>query len=369
MQRNTNLPAEEYLQQNHVTEMLEEMVSDLLVRRPANVREHMIQFLQNYVPPQSRAAMAQPNSARVGFQEKFTPARRFSCISQDALVKSRDFRRRGFSSKSISDTKIEIKTYPKSPEQIQILEGIVKKVSFLSFLQKEQTKALIDAMFPMEFEDGKVIIKQGDRGDNFYVIQSGLVDIFKKVGDQPEKKVAQIGDGAYFGELALMTGAPRAATVIAHGSVKCWAIDQTTYLYLLKDVHYQRRQRCKEIITKVPLLAEIPDYQALLIAESLVSQDIPEKTTIIKQGEQGDKFYVILDGEADVIVNGKTVNHLKAGNYFGELALIYSSARAASVISTTPMSIAYISADIFRKVADKCKSTFHANEMTYKKPE
>lgn len=369
MQKFNQQSAEDFLQQNRVTEILEEMVSDLLQKRPANVREHMIQFLQNYTVAPARPTPAQPNASRVGFQEKVTPARRFSCISQDALVKSRDFRRRGFSSKSISDTNIEIKSFPKSPEQFAILEGIVKKVSFLSFLQKEQTKALIDAMFPMEFEDGKVIIKQGDRGDNFYVIQSGLVDIFKKVGDQPEKKVAQIGDGTYFGELALMTGAPRAATVIAHGFVKCWAIDQTTYLYLLKDVHYQRRQRCKEIITKVPLLAEIPDYQALLIAESLVSQDIPEKTTIIKQGEEGDKFYVILDGEADVVVNGTVVNHLKNGNYFGELALIYSRKRAASVISTTPMSISYISADIFRKVLDKCKSTFSANEMTYKKPE
>ena len=162
-----------------------------------------------------------------------------------------------------------------------------------------------------------------------------------------------------------MTGGRRNATIVALTPCKCWAIDQTTYLYLLRDLHYQRREKCKAIISKVPLLAGLPDYEALLVAESLVVEEYKEGTPIVKQGDKGDKFYLLLDGEADVLIDGKCVNHLKSGSYFGELALIYDVARAATVQSTTPIKVASISGEMFRKVLEKCSSTFKANEQSY----
>lgn len=67
---------------------------------------------------------------------------------------------------------------------------------------------IFDAMFAVEKTPGEMIIQQGDDGDNFYVIDSGEVDVFVN-GDL----MTTIKAGGSFGELALIYGTPRAATV------------------------------------------------------------------------------------------------------------------------------------------------------------
>jgi hypothetical protein len=65
-------------------------------------------------------------------------------------------------------------------------------------------------MFEKKVAAHETVIKQGDEGDNFYVVDEGVFEIFVK-----EKKVVEVGTGGSFGELALMYNTPRAATVKA----------------------------------------------------------------------------------------------------------------------------------------------------------
>lgn len=365
------ISGEEYLKQHNVEGILQEIVVSLLQNRPMDVRKYISEMWQQTVIPfpskynnQQGQTFSNINSQKI---QNAAPTRRISAVSAAAILKNRDERRKAFSSRSISATTMEIPQHPKTPEQYSAIEQICKKVSFLSYLKSDQLDALIHAMFSVEYKNGDVIIKQGDKPDNFYIIQSGTVDVWKKMGDDPEVKVATINEGNYFGELALMSGRTRAATVIAQGDVSCWAIDQTTYLYLLKDIHYQRRQKCKEIISGVPIFSQLPDYQAITVAEAAVLEELPPGTTIIKQNEIGNKFYVILAGTVNVIIDGKKVNELGPGKYFGERALIYNVARAATVESATQVRIAYITGEVFRKILDKCHATFKTNEATYQK--
>lgn len=68
----------------------------------------------------------------------------------------------------------------------------------------------------------------GDEGDNFYVIDSGEVEVY--VNNQI---VLNISEGGSFGELALIYGTPRAATVKAKTDVKLWGIDRLSYRRIL----------------------------------------------------------------------------------------------------------------------------------------
>jgi hypothetical protein len=85
-----------------------------------------------------------------------------------------------------------------------------------------QERALVaDTLEPLEFDDGATIINQGDDGDKFFVVEKGEVvalQTSKETGEQVE--VGRIPEGAYFGERALLTNEPRAATIRAHGHVK-----------------------------------------------------------------------------------------------------------------------------------------------------
>ena len=99
----------------------------------------------------------------------------------------------------------------------------------------ENKQVIVDLMWRQEVKSGTSIIKQGDHGDNLYVVQSGSFDIFVQK-DGKSRKVAQRGAGSCFGELALMYSAPRAATVTASMDSVVWAVDRFTFRRVLAKV-------------------------------------------------------------------------------------------------------------------------------------
>src|SRR6218665_3449455 len=83
--------------------------------------------------------------------------------------------------------------------------------------------SLSDALVPRFFKQGQCIIKQGDDADGMYFVQEGIVHVFKVNEDTgAEQEVSRVERGGYFGELALITKNPRAASVYAATeNVKC----------------------------------------------------------------------------------------------------------------------------------------------------
>ena len=78
-------------------------------------------------------------------------------------------------------------------------------------------------------------------------------------------------------------------------------------------------------------------YDVSRLADAFEECTFKAGEVIVKQGEEGNVFYVIEEGECDVEKNGERVNHLKAGDYFGELALIRDQQlRHATVTATVP---------------------------------
>jgi cAMP-dependent protein kinase regulator len=90
-------------------------------------------------------------------------------------------------------------------------------------------------------KEGVVVIRQGDVGDFFYVVEEGSFDFYIKspkstsaLGD----KVGSVGPGGSFGELALMYNAPRAASVVSTSPAVLWALDRITFRRILMDVSF-----------------------------------------------------------------------------------------------------------------------------------
>jgi CRP-like cAMP-binding protein len=78
-----------------------------------------------------------------------------------------------------------------------------------------------------EFSAGNVLFREGERGEEMYVIQSGLVRISKRVGDD-ERPLATLGRGEFLGEMAILNGKPRTATAVVVEDAKCLVIDSAT---------------------------------------------------------------------------------------------------------------------------------------------
>jgi cAMP-dependent protein kinase regulator len=245
--------ANRYLEDKGIKQILQRIVVALLEARPDNPERYIMDFLAQSsrppavepavslptapVPPpaspspapQARAEDVEqwpsmlgksPDSAVVASRVPGTgPAapRRASYVSASVLsLQGSLTRRKGMSSKMTSSTAVEIRVVPKDPETFAQLVETVKRIDLFAFLQPEPRHQLVNAMFPISFKDGHVIIKQGAPPDNFYILNSGDCRVLKRTGDE-EKQVALLHPGQYFGELALISGRARAATVIAAG--------------------------------------------------------------------------------------------------------------------------------------------------------
>ena len=182
-------------------------------------------------------------------------------------------------------------------------------------------KSIQDTMFIVNKADGDVIIQQGDDGDNFFCIDSGVVEIYIDSKDGERSLVKTCKEGDSFGELAIMYNAPRAASCIAKGEeCKLWAIDRLTFNVILMKTAMSKRNDMSTILLKIPIFKQLTQYELLTIADTLVEETFDDNTILCNQGDIGDKFYLVHEGVAVCtrqIGDGDTVEvaRLSSGSY------------------------------------------------------
>ena len=109
-----------------------------------------------------------------------------------------------------------------------------------------------------------------------------------------------------------------------------------------------------EDLKRVPLFSGLNQRQLRQLAKDFLDRRIPAGAQLAKQGEMsGVAFFVIVEGEAAVIVDGTRVGTLGPGDHFGELAMISEGARTATVEAVTPMLCHTIQFWHFRAFAKK----------------
>ncbi|KAF2861298.1 camp-dependent protein kinase regulatory subunit [Piedraia hortae CBS 480.64] len=262
--------------------------------------------------------------------------------------------------------------YPKTAEQTARLHEAVSHNFLFAHLDDEQSAQVLGALQERKVpaKDVRVIV-QGDAGDFFYVVESGKFDIYVNPSGAAEpgpnglgKKVAVSGPGTSFGELALMYNAPRAATVVSTEPSILWQLDRVTFRRILMDSAFQRRRMYESFLEEVPLLASLTPYERSKIADALETKKYPAGSTIIRQGDVGDKFYLLESGEAEAQQRGRSAPLKKytKGDYFGELALLEDKPRAASVVSTTPVKVATLGKDGFQRLLGPVESIMRRDD-------
>ena len=96
------------------------------------------------------------------------------------------------------------------------------------------------------------------------------------------------------------------------------------------------RQNAKvKIISGVPLFAGLSKRQLSQVAAIADEVDLRPGRTLIREGERGREFFVLLDGSADVTRKGKLIATRKPGDFFGEVALVCNVPRVATVTTTS----------------------------------
>jgi CRP-like cAMP-binding protein len=108
-----------------------------------------------------------------------------------------------------------------------------------------------------------------------------------------------------------------------------------------------------ELIRKVPLFSHLSRKQLAQVAKVADEIDLREGKEMTREGAPGREFFVILEGNADVRKAGRKINSLKPGDFFGEIALVTSVPRTATVAATSPVRALVVTDRSFRHLLEE----------------
>ncbi|KAI0332425.1 protein kinase A regulatory subunit [Cubamyces sp. BRFM 1775] len=308
-------------------------------------------------------------------------------------------RRTSVSAESIpvdSETTEPLPVFPKTDDQLRRIRASIANNFIFRDLDEEQETGVLNAMCECRVVENELVIRQGDVGEYFYVVESGLLhcyirpeplppgwlsgrlsasDKFTRPGWHPEfgEKVAECREGNSFGELALMYGHPRAATVLAIEPSTLWSLDRITFRTIILKAAHRRRTMYEQFLSSVPLLASLEPEERSKIADALVSRVYEDGDAVVRQGEMGDSFFFVEEGNAVVTKTNRDgvseeVGRYKKGDYFGELSLLCLQPRAATVsavVRTDPsaprLKVAVLDAHAFTRLLGPLRDIMERN--------
>lgn len=236
--------------------------------------------------------------------------------------------------------------FPKTPEQISRIRGYIASNLLFRNLDSDQYSDVLGAMKEVKFPAGKAVIEQGAQGDYFYVVDTGSLDVYVKSAGTPSvtdsddsgaaagsasgldnlgKRMVTYGPGSSFGELALLYAQPRAASVVTTSDCVLWALDRITFRTILISANSRRRALYEAFLADVPLFEHLSSAERAKISDALEVREYKPGQEVVKQGERGTEFFVIVEGEAEVRkrkaaqLEGEeeNVGKLVKGDYFG----------------------------------------------------
>lgn len=198
-----------------------------------------------------------------------------------------------FNQRSLFQAKVVTKS---TGQKIRIKNRLSNSFMFSSLDEKEKN-IVIDAMEEKNFEPGDYLIRQGDAGDELFVVDSGKLSCYKKLAPGMEDKfLKHYNPGESFGELALLYNCPRAASIKADDYCTVFSLDRATFNNIVKDAAMKKREKYEEFLGKIQLLSTLDPYERSKLAEVLKPMTFKKGDYVMKQGDSGDTFYFIEEG-------------------------------------------------------------------------
>ncbi|KAG8557315.1 hypothetical protein GDO81_018407 [Engystomops pustulosus] len=240
---------------------------------------------------------------------------------------------------------------------------------------REQLSQVLDAMFERRVEPQEHVIDQGDDGDNFYVIERGLYDIFV-ARDGQSRCVGRYDNHGSFGELALMYNTPRAATIVATTDGALWGLDRVTFRRIILKNNAKKRKMYEIFVESVPILKSLEPSERMKIVDVIGEKNYKDGDRIIAQGDKADCFYIVESGEVKIMMKSKTksgqesnqeveITRCKRGQYFGELALVTNKPRAASAYAVEDVKCLVMDVQAFERLLGPCMDIMKRNITHY----
>jgi CRP-like cAMP-binding protein len=208
---------------------------------------------------------------------------------------------------------------------------------------------------------GTALLEEGKPGDTLLIMVSGQIAVSKGGAT-----LAQLGPGSVLGEMALITGAPRSATVTAVDVAEYFELSRADVGAIAKHqptvaqelVEYCRRRLLGNLLRTSPLFSKFDEATRLSLLGRFKTISFAADETIIVQGEPATGLYLIASGEVEVKISNAdgdmvTVATLGPGQVFGEISLIKNQPTTAYVTAKGTVGALILETTAFQMVVQE----------------
>uniref|UniRef100_A0A4W5RH78 cGMP-dependent protein kinase n=1 Tax=Hucho hucho TaxID=62062 RepID=A0A4W5RH78_9TELE len=217
----------------------------------------------------------------------------------------------------------------------KLINEAIMNNDFLKKLDPQHMREMVDCMYERIYTEGQLVIQEGEPGNYLYVLADGLLEVM-----QNGKLLGEMRPRTAFGELAILYNCKRTATVKAVSQAHIWALDRQTFQSIMMKSTQATQEEYFSFLRSVSLLRDLPEEKLAKIVDCLEIDYFDKGEYIIREGEEGNTFFIIAKGEVCVTqttegcTEPQEIKTLGVGDYFGEKALISEDVRSANIIST-----------------------------------
>jgi CRP-like cAMP-binding protein/thioredoxin reductase/Fe-S-cluster-containing hydrogenase component 2 len=240
----------------------------------------------------------------------------------------------------------------------ELIGHIQARAPMFSALKPVQIREFLIHAGLLFLKPGQVVFERGDSTDTLYTVLDGEVGI--QIDPRNPNDMVRLGPGQFFGEMGLISGRKRTATVVATKPVLLFEVERNTILKLERS-----EESVKKAIDDAAVIRQIKTFLAPHVEDELLSEVVATSKimsfergkTLIEEGGEDDAVYLIRKGSVTVSmkVGNKDVvlNYVPAGGYVGEMALLTHRHRAATVTAASATEAICIDSAEFRKLIDR----------------
>lgn len=244
----------------------------------------------------------------------------------------------------------EAPVHIKTEEDEQFINKCLGGAFLFEQIGEREKRTLVNAFEKYTVKGDETIIRQGDIGDYFYIIQRGKV---KFVVDG--KEVGKGGRGDIFGELALLYNSPRAATVVAMQGGDLWRVDQMTFRRIIATYKVKEDEETKKLLQKVEFMKDLDDAALTKIAYLMGTKKFDAGQELVAKGQMATEFILVKSGKltgTDMEQGGKKCSDRQygPGDHFGALAVLKGLDTKVTLTAVEDTTVLYLEKFTFIKM-------------------
>jgi CRP-like cAMP-binding protein/thioredoxin reductase/Fe-S-cluster-containing hydrogenase component 2 len=239
----------------------------------------------------------------------------------------------------------------------ELIEHIRQRAPMFGTLQPVQIREFLIHAGLYYMKPGDVVFRRGDATNSLWTVLDGEVGI--QINPNDPNEMVRLVQGHFFGEMGLISGRKRSATVVATKPALLFEVERNTILKLERS-----EAAVKKAIEDAAVVRQIKTFLAPNINDDVLSAVVATSKIVakrrdevlIEEGAQDNSVYLIRKGSVTVSkkVAGKEVvlNYVPAGNYVGEMALLTNQPRIATVTAASETEVIEIDSAAFRRLLD-----------------